>query len=55
VGDTGNDVTTDCIPLKGSNVRQAVRWINRDHLPEHSAIRLRFHIRNAGLFSYRVE
>lgn len=45
----------NCIPLKGSNVRQAVRWVGHDHLPEHRPIRLRFHIRNADLFSYRVE
>ncbi|HOD49309.1 MAG TPA: hypothetical protein PKY01_08785 [Candidatus Hydrogenedentes bacterium] len=45
----------DCTPLKRDDVRQPVRWKNRDGLPLERPIRLRFRLRNADLFSYRIE
>jgi hypothetical protein len=46
---------TDCIPLQKATVRQAVRWAGHNRLPIDRPIRLRFSLRNADLFSYRVE
>jgi len=46
---------TACPPLRGASIRQAVRWAEHDRLPVGRPIRLRFHLRNADLFSYRVE
>lgn len=46
---------TDCVPLQGDGVRQAVRWKDQTQLPSGQPLRLRFHLKNADLFSYRVE
>ena len=45
----------DCAPLQGAGVRQQVRWKQRDRLPADTPVRLRFSLKNADLFSYRVE
>lgn len=45
----------DCIPMQADSVRHAMRWEQHDQLPPASPIALRFHLRNAGLYSYRIK
>lgn len=44
----------DCVPITGDAVRQVVQWRGSDRLPTGEPIRLRFHLKQAKLFSYRV-
>ncbi len=46
---------SDCVHLNGDGVRQAVRWNGHNTLPPERPLRLRFRLKNADLFSYRVE
>ncbi len=43
----------ECLPLNGDGVGQPARWTAHDRLPASRPIRLRFHLRNADLYSYR--
>lgn len=45
----------DCEPIRGNDVRQAVRWQNRSTLPAERPIRLRFTLKNASIYSYLFE
>lgn len=42
----------DATPLNGDGIRQAVQWRKHDTLPVDGKVRLRFHLRQASLFSY---
>lgn len=44
----------DCVILRSDGVRQTIRWADREDLPSDQPIRIRFHLRNARLFSYQV-
>ncbi len=44
----------ECAELHGDEVCQIVRWTNRDALPHDRPIRLRFHLRDASLYSFQV-
>ena len=44
----------DCIALLADEVRHTVRWQGRDRLPVGQPIRLRFHLRDAALYSFRI-
>jgi len=44
----------DCVPLRGDEVRQRVRWAEHRELPAAGAYRLRFEVRGAELFSYTI-
>ena len=44
----------DCAPLRADAVRHAVTWGVRDRLPAERPVRLRFRLRDAGLYSYRL-
>jgi len=46
---------TDCIAIKGDDVRQKVRWKGRTELPAEADLRLRIHLRKAKLYSVRFE
>ncbi len=46
--------STDCIPLEADAVRHAVQWKEHERLPSDGPLRLRFHLKNAKLFSYAV-
>ncbi|MBN1555331.1 MAG: hypothetical protein JXA11_11340 [Phycisphaerae bacterium] len=48
---------TDCIPVSGDGVRLAVRWKDQPslNLLNHRPVRLRFHMKNAKLFSFWTE
>ena len=45
---------SDCRPVTGDGVRQTVRWKRRDALPSCGAIRIRFELRNASLYSFSL-
>ncbi|MBN2295565.1 MAG: hypothetical protein JXM70_24255 [Pirellulales bacterium] len=45
----------DCIAMKTDGIRQAIKWKDRDRLPAEQPIRLRFHLKNASLYSYLVK
>jgi len=44
----------DCVALQGDEVRHVVRWTGNDRLPADQPIRLRFHLQDAELFSFRI-
>jgi hypothetical protein len=44
----------DCVPIRGTGVRQSIRWEKHDRLPTGAPIRLRFVFRKARLFSFSV-
>lgn len=44
----------DCQTIHADGVRQAVRWDNNARLPIGQPLRLRFHLENAGLYSFRI-
>jgi hypothetical protein len=44
----------DCVPLRADAVRHSVRWTQHDRFPTDRPIRLRFHLKNARLFSFGV-
>ncbi len=44
----------DCVPVAGDGVRHVARWKAGDTLPAGESIRLRFHLKRAKLYSYRV-
>ncbi|MEA1950955.1 MAG: hypothetical protein U9N87_06190, partial [Planctomycetota bacterium] len=45
----------DCIAMKTDGIRHMVKWKKHDHLPTERPLRLRFHLKNASLYSYRVK
>ncbi len=45
---------SDCLPITGDSVSSVVGWKDRDQLPELESLRLRFHLRDAQLYSYQV-
>ena len=47
--------STDCIPLEADAVRHTVRWKEHERLAGDGPLRLRFHLRDAKLFSYAIE
>ncbi len=46
---------TDCTPVLGDNLRHEVGWKQQRRLPADRPVRLRFHLHNTKLFSYRVD
>ena len=46
--------STDCIGLETDAVRHAVQWKEEERLVSDGPLRLRFHLKNAKLFSYAV-
>ena len=44
----------DCTPTRADSVRHHIRWGERAQLPDDRPIRLRFHLRDASLFSYAI-
>jgi hypothetical protein len=44
----------DCVEFRGDDVRHRVRWRKHACLPAAGEIRLRFHLQNADLYSYRL-
>lgn len=44
----------DCLPIKSDSTRHTVKWKRQDRLPTDRPLRLRFHLKNAKLYSYRV-
>ena len=46
----------DCIPMESDAVRHVVRWRNAKGLASLAGktVRLRFHLRNASLYSFSV-
>lgn len=59
--DAGNPIAgygkSDCRPVESDGVHQPVGWKDRDDLAalKGRGIRLRFHLENARLYSYRIE
>ena len=45
----------DCIAMKNDAIRHAVKWKEHDRLPNDRLVRLRFWLKNASLYSYRVQ
>jgi len=45
----------DSVALTGDSVRHVVRWTDVTLLPDGEAFRIRFHLENASLYSYRVQ
>ena len=44
----------DCAAIQADGVRQVACWKRGDELPANQPIRLRFHLNNAKLFSFRI-
>jgi len=44
----------ECTPIRSDSVRHRVGWQSRDRLPVGEPICLRFHMKNARLFSYTI-
>ena len=44
----------DCRTIHTDGVRQAVRWAGKARLPIEQPLRLRFHLKNAELYSFRI-
>jgi hypothetical protein len=44
----------DCLALRADSVRSSIRWKDHDRLNTAGPLRLRFHLRNARLFSYAI-
>ena len=42
-------------PIHGNHGRPAVRWIGRDRFDTRDPIRLRFHLNDSRLYSYRIQ
>ena len=49
--------STDCTPLKGVSIDMGVSWKNQSDLSilNESAVRLRFELKNASLYSFWIE
>ena len=45
----------ECRPVTGDGVRQPIRWRTRGALPPCGAVRIRFQLRNASLYSFTIE
>ena len=45
----------DCAPMQSDGVRQVAHWNGADRLPEDQPVRLRFHLCQAQLYSFRME
>lgn len=45
----------DCITMKTDGIRHVIKWQDRERLPTDQPLRLRFHLKNASLYSYRVK
>ncbi len=45
----------DCQAIHVDNVRQTVRWNGNDRLPAGQPLRLRFHLQDAQLYSFRIQ
>ena len=45
---------SDCRPLTEDGVRQPVHWKTRSALPSSRAIRIRFQLSNASLYSFSI-
>lgn len=46
----------DCIAMKKTDsVRYTIKWKKHDRLPTNRPVRLRFHLKNASLYSYRIK
>jgi len=45
----------ECMAITEDSVRQAVRWKGRDRLPMDRPLRLRFHLKQAKLFSFAIK
>ncbi len=43
-----------CVPLHSNATSQPVRWATLDTLPAGKVVRLRFHLKNARIYSFRV-
>ncbi|MBN1345829.1 MAG: hypothetical protein JXQ73_24270 [Phycisphaerae bacterium] len=46
--------SSECAEISGDSIRHAVRWKDHDQLKEGSPLRLRFHLKNAKLYSYSL-
>jgi len=44
----------DCLPIETDSIRHTVKWKGQDRLPIDQPLRLRFHLKSAKLYSYRV-
>jgi hypothetical protein len=44
----------ECMPLRGDGVRQQVAWKNNRSLPSGRAVRLKFYVRDASLYSFTI-
>jgi len=44
----------ECTPVRRDSVRAAIRWKEHDRLPDEKPVRLRFYLRDAQLFGFRV-
>lgn len=44
----------DCIATTENSVRHTVRWKGHDRLPKNRPLRLRFHMKNAKLYSFAI-
>jgi hypothetical protein len=44
----------DCLPLTSDQVDYAVRWRNRDRLPNNQSIRVRFRLERASLYAFTI-
>jgi len=44
----------DCIALHADEVRHVVRWQSTDRLPTSQPLRLRFYLKDAELYSFRI-
>ena len=45
----------ECIPLEADAIRHPIEWKTHDQLPADQSVRLRFHLKDAKLYSYRVQ
>ena len=44
----------DCVALQADEVRHVVRWQRNERLPASEPIRLRFHLKDSELYSFRI-
>ncbi|MEA1952148.1 MAG: hypothetical protein U9N87_12240 [Planctomycetota bacterium] len=45
----------DCVAMKADELRHSIKWKKHDDLPDDRPVRLRFHLENVSLYSYRVK
>jgi hypothetical protein len=50
----GGFAEQDCQIITGNSIRQPVRWKLHDRIPNGQPLQLRFHLKNAKLFSFAV-